>query len=112
MHQPIKVDSRFATVRDTARILGVSKSRTEELVERVKWLTDRILKRRSKATEVSATGPSKKKVVKAAAKKMVGRHAGTSSTKTKPKTKAKSAKARGYGSVGFSEHSIRRGLLK
>jgi len=33
MPQPIRVDnSRPATVRDTARILGVSKKRTDELV--------------------------------------------------------------------------------
>jgi hypothetical protein len=37
MAHPIKVDnSRPATVRDTARILGVSKSRMDELVREVR----------------------------------------------------------------------------
>ena len=37
MPLPIRVDnSRPATVRDTARILGVSKSRTDELVRAVR----------------------------------------------------------------------------
>ncbi len=30
---PIKVTSRFATVRDTAHVLGVSKRRTNQLIE-------------------------------------------------------------------------------
>lgn len=39
MAQPIKVDNRRpATVRDTARILGVSKKRTDELVRAVRRL--------------------------------------------------------------------------
>jgi hypothetical protein len=88
MHRPIKVDSHFATAHDTARILGVSKSRTEELIRRVKRLTGRILERRSSAAESRVTRPREKKIVKTAAKKVVGRHAGTSSTKTKAKTKS------------------------
>jgi hypothetical protein len=37
MAHPIRVDnSRPATVRDTARILGVSKSRTDELIRAVR----------------------------------------------------------------------------
>jgi hypothetical protein len=37
MTQPIRVDnSQPATVRDTARILGVSKSRTDQLVREVR----------------------------------------------------------------------------
>lgn len=37
MPHPIRVDnSRPATVRDTARLLGVSKSRTDELIREVR----------------------------------------------------------------------------
>lgn len=45
MTQAIRVDSRFATAHDTARILGVSKSRTEALIKIAKRSTDRILNR-------------------------------------------------------------------
>lgn len=41
MAQAIKVDSPFATPHDTARILGVSKSRTDEIVRRVKRMLHR-----------------------------------------------------------------------
>jgi hypothetical protein len=42
MVQPIKVDnSRPATVRDTARILEVSKSRTDELIRAVRRMIHR-----------------------------------------------------------------------
>jgi hypothetical protein len=92
MHQPIKVDSRFATAHDTARILGVPKARMEELIRRVKRLTDRVIERRSKAAETVNTGASKKKIGRTAAKKGIGRHAGTGSNKTKAKA-AKSARS-------------------
>lgn len=38
---PIKIDSRFATARDTAKMLGVSAHRTEKLVA----LVERALRR-------------------------------------------------------------------
>ena len=39
MARPIRVDnSRPATVRDTARTLGVSKRRTDELIEQVRQM--------------------------------------------------------------------------
>jgi hypothetical protein len=42
MAQPIKVDnSRPATVRDTAKTLGVSKERTDELVRAVRRMIHR-----------------------------------------------------------------------
>jgi hypothetical protein len=44
MSHAIRVDSHFATAHDTARILGVSKSRTEALIKIARRYTDRILK--------------------------------------------------------------------
>jgi hypothetical protein len=39
---PIKITSRFATARDTARVLGVSKRRTDQLLEMAEeWLAGR-----------------------------------------------------------------------
>jgi hypothetical protein len=90
MHQAIKVDSRFATPYDTARILGVSRSRTDDLVRRVRRLTDRIVKK-SKTGEFTAAGPRKRNAT--SLPKNSGRNAVSSAKKTK--TKAKSAKAHG-----------------
>jgi hypothetical protein len=45
MPQPIKVRGRFATARDTAATLGVSPSRTRELIEAVKKFTERVVYR-------------------------------------------------------------------
>jgi hypothetical protein len=39
--KPIRVNSGFATPYDTARILGVSKARTEELIKMVRVRADR-----------------------------------------------------------------------
>jgi hypothetical protein len=41
MSQPIILRGRFATVKDTARTLGVSRSQTQELIEMVKKFTQR-----------------------------------------------------------------------
>jgi len=41
MAQAIKVDSPFATAHDTARILGVSKSRANKIIRRVKGMLHR-----------------------------------------------------------------------
>ena len=41
MAQAIKVDSPFATPHDTARILGVSKSRANKIIRRVKGMLHR-----------------------------------------------------------------------
>ena len=89
MHQAIKVDSRFATPYDTARILGVSRSRTDDLIRRVRRLTDRIVKT-TKSGEFTVAGP-RKKIATSLAKKNSGRNASSSAKKTK----AKSAKAHG-----------------
>jgi hypothetical protein len=80
MHQAIKVDSRFATPYDTARILGVSRSRTEDLIRRVRQLTDRIVKK-SKTGESTAAGPRKRNANSLA--KNSGRNAVASAKKTK-----------------------------
>ena len=40
MRRPVKIDSRFANAEDTARILGVSPSRTRQLVALVDSLLD------------------------------------------------------------------------
>ena len=88
MDQAIKVDSRFATPYDTARILGVSRSRTEDLIRRVRRLTDRIVKK-SQTGELTAAGP-RKRIATSLAKKNSGRNAVSNANKTK--TKAKSAK--------------------
>jgi hypothetical protein len=95
MAHAIRVDSRFATAHDTARILGVSKSRTEALIKIARRYTDRILKR-----QTSEAGPSvdnrhtKRKsattVVGANANKTSGRDAGTKISSRK----SKRAKAR------------------
>jgi hypothetical protein len=47
MAHAIRVDSRFATVHDTADTLGVSKSRTNTLIERARRITNRIVHRKS-----------------------------------------------------------------
>lgn len=47
MPQPIKVRGRFATAYDTAETLGVSPSRTQELIEAVKKMTQGVVYRSS-----------------------------------------------------------------
>ena len=84
MHQSIKVDSRFATVYDTARTLGVSRSRTEDLVRRVRRITDRIA---STSSTAEFTAPARKKTGRTAAKKVSRRYAGTSAKKRNAKAK-------------------------
>ena len=91
MHQAIKVDSRFATPYDTARILGVSRSRTDDLIRRVRRFADRIVKK-SRTRELTTDG-SRKRISTSLAKKNSGRNAVSSAKKAK--TKAKSAKTHG-----------------
>lgn len=47
MAHAIRVDSPFATVHDTADTLGVSKARTNTLIEQARRITSRILRRSS-----------------------------------------------------------------
>jgi hypothetical protein len=90
MAHAIRVDSRFATAHDTARILGMSKSRTEALIEIAKRYTDQIFKRQaSEADHSMDNGHSKRKsrttVVGVSARKSSGRDAGTKISPRKPK---------------------------
>jgi len=96
MAHAIRVDSRFATAHDTARILGVSKSRTEALIKIARRYTDRILKRQSSEGSHSTNGHSavnghsKRKSATTVVRKRSGRDAGTKISATKAKkTKAK-----------------------
>ena len=66
MRQPIKVDnSRRATVRDTARILGVSKTRTDELIREVRRMiyrnakTGQFVVRARKSGKIAGNGGSR-----------------------------------------------------
>jgi len=59
MTQAIRVDSRFATPYRTARVLGVSKSRTKELIELARQFTDRLLDPRESKLRKFRAGASK-----------------------------------------------------
>ena len=94
MAHAIRVDSRFATAHDTARILGVSKSRTEALIKIARRYTDRILRRRaSEAGQSVDNGQAKRKSAttvvgadaSASARKTSGRDAGTKISARKSK---------------------------
>ncbi len=54
MTQAIRVDSPFATPYRTAKVLGVSKSRTKELIELARRFTDRLLEHKVARTGQSA----------------------------------------------------------
>jgi|HubBroStandDraft_5_1064220.scaffolds.fasta_scaffold04845_2 hypothetical protein len=96
MRHAIRVDSPFATPYRTAKVLGVSKSRTEALIKIAGRYTDRILKDQASKAGPSAdnvnanghaSGKSSATVVRASVvRKSRTRHAGTkiSSTKSKP----------------------------
>ena len=58
---PIKVRGRFATAHDTARTLGVSASRTNELIKTVREYTERIARRDSSAGEFTTRGRAERK---------------------------------------------------
>jgi hypothetical protein len=73
MTRAIKVTSPFATPYDTARVLGVSKKRTEELIRMAQRSIDRILQRDAIKTKATA----KRKAVVSSAKKKRGRKAVT-----------------------------------
>jgi hypothetical protein len=60
MAHAIRVDSPFATVHDTADTLGVSKARTNTLIEQARRITSRIL-RRSSGGEFALEAPAKRK---------------------------------------------------
>ena len=91
MAHAIRVDSRFATAYDTARILGVSKSRTEALIKIARRYTDRILRRRaSEAGQSMDNGQAKRKSATTVVRKSSGRDVGTKiSTAKSKRAKAK-----------------------
>jgi hypothetical protein len=73
----IRVDSAFATAYDTARTLGVSKTRTEELIKIAREYTERILKdQTSKAGASARKHRGKRKSATTVVRKSSGRDAG------------------------------------
>jgi len=90
--QPIKVRGRFATAYDTAETLGVSPSRTQELIEAVKKMTQGVVYRSSNKSG-SFTARKKMKAGSPATgvgmKKNSARHAEA----TKKKAQSRVAKA-------------------
>jgi hypothetical protein len=62
MTQAIRVDSPFATPYRTAKLLGVSKARTKELIELARQSTDRLVAQQGPKVEYSAVnGHAKRK---------------------------------------------------
>lgn len=101
----ISVDSRFATAHDTARILGVSKSRTEALIKIARRYTERILQRQTaEAGQPVDNRPTKQKsattVVGERASKTSGRDAGTKISARK----SEKAKVKRYAGSGLPGH--------
>ena len=91
MPQPIKVRGRFATAYDTAETLGVSPSRTQELIEAVKRMTQGVVYRSSKGGSFAARKKMKtgSPATAVRTKKNSGRHAEA----TKKKAQTRVAKA-------------------
>ncbi|SRR6266403_3044327 len=84
MAHAIRVATRFATAHDTARILGVSKSRTEALIKIARRYTDRILKRQaSEAGQSADRGHAKRNSATTVVRKSSGRDAGSPSQNRK-----------------------------
>jgi|ERR1019366_5930361 hypothetical protein len=92
MTHAIRVDSRFATPYRTAKILGVSKSRTKELIEQARRFTDRLLDLRESKAGESKNGSivdkthAKRKSAATVVRKSSGRDGGTKIFSTKSKT--------------------------
>jgi hypothetical protein len=79
MARPIRVDnSRPATVRDTARTLGVSKRRTDELVEQVRQM----IYRDAKTGQIVIRAKKSGNVVGNGVRNNRSRNAGTKAYKT------------------------------
>jgi hypothetical protein len=68
MTQPIKVRSRFATAYDTARVLGVSSSRTRQLIAAAKEYTTRVA-HRDEGTPATAAGKNRRRNAEATKRK-------------------------------------------
>jgi hypothetical protein len=89
--KPIRVNSGFATPYDTARILGVSKARTEELIKMVRVRAERTAKNGLSLDPDSRIHPIKKSSSSSsssslAARKSRVRNAGNRLSAAKTKT--------------------------
>jgi hypothetical protein len=85
--KPIRVNSDFATPYDTARILGVSKARTEELIKMVRVRGGRLVKNGASPDPASKIHPIKKSSSSSlAARKSRVRNAGSRVSAAKTKT--------------------------
>jgi hypothetical protein len=86
--KPIRVNSDFATPYDTARILGVSKARTEELIKMVRVRAGRTVKNGASPDPASKIHPIKKSSSSSslAARKSRVRNAGSRVSAAKTKT--------------------------
>jgi hypothetical protein len=86
--KPIRVNSGFATPYDTARILGVSKARTEELIKMVRVRADRTVKNGVSPDPGAKIHPIKKSSSSSslAARKSRVRNAGNRLSAAKTKT--------------------------
>jgi hypothetical protein len=84
--KPIRVNSDFATPYDTARILGVSKARTEELIKMVRVRAGRAVKNGASPDPAAKIHPIKKSSSSLAARKSRVRNAGSRVSAAKTKT--------------------------
>lgn len=95
MTQAIRVDSRFATPYRTAKVLGVSKSRTKELIELAGRFTDRLLEHQGakagQAGQSVVNGHAKRKSA-ARVRRKSSAHGGSKISTTKARTKTAKAK--------------------
>jgi hypothetical protein len=92
MTQAIRVDSPFATPYRTAKVLGVSKSRTKELIELAGRFTDRLRDRQgAKTGQAAVNGHAKRKSATTVVRKSSGRDASAKISVTKSK-KAKATR--------------------
>ncbi len=93
MTQAIRVDSPFATPYRTAEVLGVSKSRTKELIELAGRFTDRLLERKVAKTGQSVVNGHARRKSAASVRRKSSVDGGTKISTTK--ASAKRAKATG-----------------
>jgi hypothetical protein len=89
--QPIKVRGRFATAYDTAETLGVSPSRTQELIEAVKRMTQGVVYRSS--NKDGSFAARKKKTGSPATAVRMKKNSGRHAEATKKKAQTRVAKA-------------------
>jgi hypothetical protein len=90
--KPIKVRGRFATAYDTAETLGVSPSRTQELIEAVKRMTQGVVYRSSNK-DGSFVARKKMKTGSPATAVRMKKNSGRHAEATKKKAQTRVAKA-------------------